>query len=59
MADKVFDQVDDFDLLKNEFDARYPLAARRFEYFHLTHQENQLFSDFASKLLKQGKEADL
>ena len=45
--------------LQNEFDARYPLAVRRFEYFHLQHKEAQLFSDFASTLIKQGKETDL
>ena len=69
LADKVFDEADDntpifgayscMNLLNDEFAARYPLATRRFEYFQLSPQPGQLFSDFLSKLLKHGKEADL
>ena len=47
------------ELLTAEFEEKYPLATRRFDYFSLSHDTGQQFSDFSSKLRRLAREADL
>ena len=47
------------ELLEQEFNETYPLATRRSDYFHLTHEDGQTFSDFSTKLMRLADEADL
>ena len=47
------------ELIEDEFAKSYPLVKRRNEYYGLKHESGQKFSEFASKLLRLGAEADL
>ena len=64
LEEKITDQLDDttpvfgaggcLEIITEKFNERYPLATRRNDFFQLTQQENQRFSDVATKLNKLG-----
>ena len=47
------------DFLKEEFDLKYPVFARRMDFFKLQQKPNQKFTDFIQELKKRGDEAEL
>jgi hypothetical protein len=46
-------------LLEEEFNSKYPLFARRLDFFKYTQARGQAFSDYVAKLQAKGNESDL
>ena len=52
-----FQEMSVFDLIKDQFDIKYPIITRRLEFFNSKRQGNQSFSDWYAKLRQMANSA--